>query len=198
MKNDLLRKAREGRGWTQRILAKEMDVEEQTVSSWERGIRAPSVELRLRLATVLGKPLTELGLELPSLEYVHDIIALYDPAIPPMGFPVGRDTLLQALKEQMQQGDPGGRFALHGLPGVGKTMLASILAHDRDIRNVFPDGILWAGLGPTPNITGLLSHWGILLGVSSDQMATIQNNEAWAITLCTTIGARKMLLMPGS
>lgn len=34
--------------------------------------------------------------------------------------------------------------ALHGLGGIGKTVLASSLAHNDEVRDHFPDGILWA------------------------------------------------------
>ena len=38
--------------------------------------------------------------------------------------------------------------ARHG--GVGKSVLANLLAHDRKIREAFPDGIVWVGLGSQP------------------------------------------------
>ncbi|GHO89401.1 helix-turn-helix domain-containing protein [Dictyobacter formicarum] len=60
--NELIRRARQERGYTQRNLARELGVDEQTVRSWERGIRFPSLEFRNRLSTILEKPLEELGL----------------------------------------------------------------------------------------------------------------------------------------
>jgi len=53
--NDVLRQAREERGWTQRRLADELSVDVQTVSSWERGIRSPLLEFRHQLCTLFSK-----------------------------------------------------------------------------------------------------------------------------------------------
>ena len=66
--NEFLRKAREEQGWTQRRLAEVVGVEEQTVSSWERGRRLPSVEFRHRLSELLGKTPQQLGLERADLQ----------------------------------------------------------------------------------------------------------------------------------
>lgn len=54
--------------------------------------------------------------------------------------------------------------ALHGLGGIGKTVLASSLAHDDGVRDHFPDGILWATLGQEPDLLSLLSGWIQALG----------------------------------
>ena len=50
-------------------------------------------------------------------------------------------------------------LAAEGLPGVGKTTLAVALAHHPRILTHFRDGILWAGLGPTPDVMSLLGNW---------------------------------------
>ena len=63
----------------------------------------------------------------------------------------------------------GTAIALHGLPGVGKTTLAALLAADPYVQECFPGGILWAGLGPAPNLQGVLVRWATLLGVSLTQ-----------------------------
>ncbi len=62
--NVLLRKARIERGWTQAQLAHLVQVDEQTVRSWEQGKRAPFPENGHRLCDVFGMSLKELGLEL--------------------------------------------------------------------------------------------------------------------------------------
>ncbi len=54
--------------------------------------------------------------------------------------------------------------ALHGLGGIGKTVLASSLAHDEEVVNQFSDGILWATLGQEPDLLSLLSVWIQALG----------------------------------
>src|SRR5216110_2265522 len=60
--NDLLPKARDKRGWTQRQLAKEMRVAESTVRSWESGKHFPSAGLRKRLCHLFQMTPEELGL----------------------------------------------------------------------------------------------------------------------------------------
>ncbi|MGD1854283.1 MAG: NB-ARC domain-containing protein [Leptolyngbyaceae cyanobacterium] len=49
--------------------------------------------------------------------------------------------------------------AIYGLGGIGKSVLASKLAHDDEIQTRFTDGILWATLGQNPDILPLLSGW---------------------------------------
>jgi hypothetical protein len=44
---------------------------------------------------------------------------------------------------------------MHGMGGIGKSVLAATLARDRKIREAFPDGIVWVGLGPLPNVADL-------------------------------------------
>ncbi|HCN30436.1 MAG TPA: hypothetical protein DIT64_17185 [Verrucomicrobiales bacterium] len=42
-----------------------------------------------------------------------------------------------------------------GMGGIGKSVLACLLAHDRKIREAFPDGIVWVTLGTSPQIEEL-------------------------------------------
>ena len=63
-RNEVLRQARLERNWTQRHLAHELGVGKQTVQSWERGTRNPSLELRLRLCALLSKTPEQLGFSL--------------------------------------------------------------------------------------------------------------------------------------
>ncbi|EKV01317.1 hypothetical protein Lepto7375DRAFT_3483 [Leptolyngbya sp. PCC 7375] len=54
--------------------------------------------------------------------------------------------------------------AIYGLGGIGKSVLASKLAHDEDVQARFSDGILWSTLGQNPDILPLLSGWIQALG----------------------------------
>jgi transcriptional regulator with XRE-family HTH domain len=62
-RNEFLRQARREQNWTQRRLADELHVGKQTVQSWELGTRIPSLELRLRLCTLLSMTPEQLGLQ---------------------------------------------------------------------------------------------------------------------------------------
>ncbi|MBW4596693.1 MAG: hypothetical protein KME46_28280 [Brasilonema angustatum HA4187-MV1] len=54
--------------------------------------------------------------------------------------------------------------AIHGLGSVGKSTLATALAHDLDVQTHYSDGILWATLGQQPDVLSLLSGWVQALG----------------------------------
>jgi len=60
--NDPLRRARHQMGWTQSELAEKVGTTFETVSRWERGIKAPSAYYRRKLCDVFGKTAEDLGL----------------------------------------------------------------------------------------------------------------------------------------
>ncbi len=123
--------------------------------------------------------------------------AIYDPSIPlpPPVHLVGREDELAELKQRLRSGDSVAMSALHGLPGVGKTTLAVTLAHDAEMRAHFRDGILWAGLGPTPDVSSVLSRWSLLLGIATPDMTGESDQEGLALLLRRAIGSRQMLLV---
>ena len=122
---------------------------------------------------------------------------LYDAIIPltPIGL-IGRETDLARIKAQLLGHTDGSVVlsALNGIPGVGKTSLAIAIAHDSEIRAFFSDGILWAALGPTPNIPGLLSRWAGLLGLSEALFSKLDEDQKRQ-TLRRALGTRSMLLV---
>jgi tetratricopeptide (TPR) repeat protein/transcriptional regulator with XRE-family HTH domain len=219
-----LTEARNNRGLSQQEVADLIGSTHVNVSRWERGITRPSPYFRRKLCGLFGKTEEELDLvavhdegetsqeatlalasgtsSAPTVVSgreggpVHPG-ALYDPAIPlPPAYPlVGRELDLARIKQRLRGVGNVALTALNGLPGVGKTALSITLAHDPELRDHFSDGVLWAGLGPNPNMPGLLSRWGSLLGISQAQMATLSGNEAWARAIRTAIGTRKMLLV---
>jgi tetratricopeptide (TPR) repeat protein/transcriptional regulator with XRE-family HTH domain len=220
--NHLLRQERELRGWSQKYVAEQIDAASYYISRWECGAASPSPYFRSKLCTLFAKNAQDLGLlrdelEQSSSEITHatsspkqqaagdtnntDSVqtSLYDPAIP-LPFAehesfVGRETILHDLKHRMCVDNNPVLTAINGLPGVGKTALAVELVYDREVRAAFCDGILWAGLGPGPDIIAHLSRWGSLLGISSAEMAKLKSCEAWALAIHTAIGNRRMLLI---
>jgi WD40 repeat protein len=50
------------------------------------------------------------------------------------------------------------RAGVHGMGGIGKSVLAAGLARDEDVRRTFPDGVLWITLGREPKLTLLQSE----------------------------------------
>lgn len=67
--------------------------------------------------------------------------------------------------------------AIHGMGGIGKTTLASFLAHDPDVLERFPDGVLWVTLGQNPNLLSLLSNWVQDLGDYKFKPISIENTS---------------------
>jgi tetratricopeptide (TPR) repeat protein/transcriptional regulator with XRE-family HTH domain len=122
---------------------------------------------------------------------------IFDPIIPlPSSTPlIGREEELAAIKQRLFSGSNVALTALNGLPGVGKTTLAIALAHDPDVRAHFRHGILWAGLGPEPNVDRRLIRWGTLLGLSPGEISNMQDREEWALALRSAIGTRSILLV---
>ncbi|RIK43180.1 MAG: hypothetical protein DCC55_06505 [Chloroflexi bacterium] len=90
------------------------------------------------------------------------------PTLPPQGV-IGRDEMLTQIYDLLALEDPAVAdippIALRGLGGIGKTTLAIALGRLELVHKHFPDGILWASVGPTPTIRLVLDSWGRTLGV---------------------------------
>ena len=206
--NTRLKRERELRGWSQAKVAMELGIDPTTVGRWERGLSLPYPHFREKLCTLFGKSVRELGLlgeEIGShdqAEILHTLyppLALYDHAIPlqPGGSTVfvGREALMARLKQQLCGSERRPIIGLNGLPGVGKTTLAVQLIHDKEVRAWFSDGILWAGLGPRPQIAGHLSRWATLLGIDATELNQSNSNTVLAERIRAAIGMRRMLLV---
>jgi hypothetical protein len=66
-----------------------------------------------------------------------------------------RDALWADLDRPVVIGGTAARVGVHGMGGIGKSVLAAALAKDRKIRKAFPDGIVWVGLGALPAVAVL-------------------------------------------
>jgi NB-ARC domain/TIR domain len=82
------------------------------------------------------------------------------PNLPPHFLPRPGD--LQALKDAVLAGltkplalTGTGKFGVQGMGGIGKTVLATALAYDSEIRQAFPDGNYWLTIGQKPNLLDL-------------------------------------------
>jgi transcriptional regulator with XRE-family HTH domain len=146
------------------------------------------------IAQAKGLPLSAALSPLPGSKTV-----VRDPAIPSPSAEitqlVGRDEVLSQLKARLCSGNGSLSTALNGLPGVGKTALATALVHDPEVSNRFRDGILWSGLGPHPDILALLSRWARLLGIDPTQVAGLASIENLTTVLRIATGMRHILLV---
>ena len=64
--------------------------------------------------------------------------------------------------------------ALHGMGGIGKSVVARALCDEAEIQSAFEDGILWTELGQTPDLVARLREWVERLGgVVTETAATV-------------------------
>jgi hypothetical protein len=106
------------------------------------------------------------------------------PNLPPHFLP--RPEQLEPLKQQVLSGtnQPLGITAkssgigLQGMGGIGKTVLATALARDKEVRLVFPDGVIWITFGQTPQILGWQSFVAHALGDSQAAFTDINLGKA--------------------
>ncbi|MDQ6947036.1 MAG: tetratricopeptide repeat protein [Actinomycetota bacterium] len=122
------------------------------------------------------------------------VVPFLAPPLPPHLL-IGRETLIEEIKRELQAPDTAGQIALLGLPGSGKTALAVALAHDTAVLERFEDGVLWAGLGQTPDPLAVLSSWGGALGIPPNAVGGSASLSDWAKTVRAAIGMRRMLLV---
>ncbi len=206
-----LKAERKQRGWSQAKVAEILGVSPRTVRRWEKGIIIPYPYYSHQLCALFGKTATELGL-VPdadendvamevsiSLTQLAALVVLADPTIP-QGLEsanslLGRDSLFIQVKQSLLQGNSLALMARDSLPGIGQTTLAVALTNDQEVQTHFHDGILWAGLGPRPNVLGVLAHWGKLLGVLPSKVADLESRAAWSRALQAAIGTRRLLLV---
>jgi transcriptional regulator with XRE-family HTH domain len=219
--NDILRRERQRRGWSREYVAECVGVADpKTIGRWERGVAFPSAYFLQKLCTLFERLPHELGLlheavwqpvscspviqtwSPPQHERATAPAPIFDPAIPPplseTGGLVARDDIVQQLKQRLCCGKGYTLTALYGLPGVGKTAIASEMAHDEDIQRHFHDGILWITRATTGSDTGKLTHlarWGSLLGLTEAEIARLTSTDAWIQAIRTAIGTRHLLIV---
>ena len=94
--------------------------------------------------------------------------ALRGGAPPAPSLMIGRNAALRELKQRLGIGDAEAMkvvTAVRGWPGVGKTTVAAALAHDAELRERFPDGVLWATMARREALTSELLGWARALGL---------------------------------
>jgi tetratricopeptide (TPR) repeat protein len=85
---------------------------------------------------------------------------------------IGRRRVINELRMLLTQDDGPAITALRGMPGVGKTALATALAYDRALCAHFRGGVFWAALGPHGDASSALNRWArackVKLGAAKD------------------------------
>src|SRR5216110_333413 len=179
--NDTFREVRRKKVSRQQ-LATMLGTSAANIDRWERGEAWPEPALLDRLCTFFEMSPVELGFSVGASPGSTSPGSVYDPAIPllPAVSLVGRAYELFQLKQRLKGSRTAARTyhydawtAVNGLPGVGKTSLAVVIAHDSEVRAHFCDGILWSNLGLAAPLLDILRRWGALLGISEAQLATL-------------------------
>lgn len=104
----------------------------------------------------------------PVLQPTPPAVTMVMSVLPPLpSLVVGRDDALRELKERLgiERSEMRAVTVIQGWPGVGKSSMVALLAHDPDIAARFPDGVLWASLGEEPGLLDQLSTWADALSV---------------------------------
>jgi tetratricopeptide (TPR) repeat protein len=115
------------------------------------------------------------------------------PPLPPLV--IGRDGALKEIKGRLGIGGADMRptTVIQGWPGVGKSSIVALLAHDRDVAQRFPDGILWASLGENPSMLSQIAAWAEALSLSEPgRTGTIEEISA---QLTAVLRDKRMLLI---
>jgi hypothetical protein len=108
---------------------------------------------------------------------------------------VGREDALREIKRRVGIGSPEIRAitVIQGWPGVGKSTTVATLAHDPEIARQFPNGILWASLGETPDVSGEVTAWADALKLSEPGRA--RKTEEISALLTAALRDKRMLLI---
>lgn len=120
--------------------------------------------------------------ETPSLPTRHD----YYAHIPLPPNYVARTGILEHMREKLLSNVPIVAVApavqrqtvsvLQGIGGIGKSVLARALCDDPVVQAAFPDGILWAYLGSTPEFAPRMREWvGALGGTVGENVPTVDS-----------------------
>jgi hypothetical protein len=120
---------------------------------------------------------------------LHDV-----PPLPPEL--VERAELSELREALVRPGDgavgiTGRAVGLHGQGGIGKTVLAAVVARDPDLRKYFSDGVYWVTLGERGNVVGLQIALLERLGAPRPGLRSIDEGAA---LLTAELAARRCLL----
>jgi len=102
-----------------------------------------------------------------------------------------RDLLLVDLQKPVVVSGAAARVGLQGMGGIGKSVLASALAHRPEVRRAFPDGVYWITLGQKPQLAEL-QRW---LAKELGDAALFADERSGKETLRKLLAGRKSLLV---
>jgi tetratricopeptide (TPR) repeat protein len=81
---------------------------------------------------------------------------------------------------------------MHGMGGIGKSVLATMLARDKEVQATFPDGVFWITLGQEPTLTLRQLDFARMLG---DGSLIFQDVQQGKVHLSQLLGDRNCFLI---
>ena len=121
-------------------------------------------------------------------------------AVPPLPHHaiVGRETAVAQVRRWLirETDAPTAVVGAHGLPGVGKSTLAALLALDTAVRDFFTAGVVWLGVGRTPDVHELLLRLARQVGLNlTDTQQNGPTAELAALVRGAFLGKKYLLIL---
>lgn len=90
-----------------------------------------------------------------------------------------RPSLIEQVKQALQMDEALSMMAgesnivsMYAPGGLGKSLLATLIAHDCDVRRHFTNGVVWVGVGPHGTVERVCADIALALGAPPDQHNT--------------------------
>ena len=118
----------------------------------------------------LDELLRNLSVPSPTLATLHGVLALPPHFVPrPEEMDGLRESVMADLFQPTVITAAKQATALHGMGGIGKSVLAAAFAQNCATRFAFPNGVIWATVGQKPDLLGTLRSVGKALGDTDPQ-----------------------------
>jgi tetratricopeptide (TPR) repeat protein len=108
---------------------------------------------------------------------------------------IGRAKTMDLVRKAVVTRGCCGHFALHGMPGIGKTAIALAIAYDEAILRQFDSNVIWVGLGRKPDLLSHLATIGESLGISRDEMTALSSVQSRYRRVREVLGSRPVLVI---